>query len=245
MRHVLLAVALALLPVAASAGDAANRTLIGFSADGAIFAFMESGVQDGSGFPYANVYFVDVASNSWAEPPVAVRLDDEAMSAEGAAVAQAMRTAWPVLEAHGISTPARLLWSQPLTESRQDGAEEDGAWPGSVTAGFTDGRSDAFTLTVSEVDMPDGECGQYGADITGFALTLKADGANAGKTVYADDNVPESRGCALGYSLSDVLEGPTPPDGGRSLVALVNVFKLGFEGWDRRFIAVPFMPADG
>jgi predicted secreted protein len=239
----LAATILAAAPAAALAGDTASRTLIGFSPDGSAFAFMESGVQDGSGFPYASVYFVDIAADAWAAPPVEVRLEAEAeIGAEGAAVLQAMRAAWPALERLGVSTPARLLWSHPLTEAATGDPEEHGGWPGSVAADFTDGRNGSFTLLLDETEAPDGDCAQYDADIKGFALTLRVNDSNTSERIYADDEVPDSRVCPLGYSLSDVLEGPARADGGRSLVVVVNVFRLGFEGWDRRFIAIPFAP---
>jgi predicted secreted protein len=36
-------------------GDYADRTILGFSPDGGIFAFEEFGVGDGSGYPYATI----------------------------------------------------------------------------------------------------------------------------------------------------------------------------------------------
>src|SRR5690606_21152485 len=162
MRANCLAALIIAAPAAAIAGDSANRTLIGFSADGSVFAFMESGVQDGSGFPYAHVYFVDVMADDWAGPPVETRLEAEAaIGAEGAAVRQALRAAWPELERLGVSTPARLLWSHPLTEGSSGDPEEHGGWPASVAADFTDGRNGSFTLLLEEIDMPDGDCAQY------------------------------------------------------------------------------------
>ena len=82
MRRLLFAVlALCLATGAASAGDYADRTIIGFSPDGAYFAFEEYGVQDGSGFPYANIYVVDTATDSWvAGTPIRVMVQDETAS---------------------------------------------------------------------------------------------------------------------------------------------------------------------
>jgi predicted secreted protein len=50
--------ALLLAVPAAHAGDYAYRDILGFSSDGKSFAFEEYGVQDGSGFPYANIFVV-------------------------------------------------------------------------------------------------------------------------------------------------------------------------------------------
>ena len=47
----------------AQAGDFAKREIHGFSVDGGLFAFEEYGVQDGSGFPYSNIYVIDTATD--------------------------------------------------------------------------------------------------------------------------------------------------------------------------------------
>ena len=48
---------LAIGPV--NAGDSAERRAMGFSVDGRYFAFEQFGIQDGSGFPYADIFIVD------------------------------------------------------------------------------------------------------------------------------------------------------------------------------------------
>ena len=48
----------------ARAGDVAELEILGFSDDGGVFAFEEYGVQDGSGFPYANRYYIDTATTN-------------------------------------------------------------------------------------------------------------------------------------------------------------------------------------
>ena len=47
------------------AGDYASRHVIGFSADGRYFAFEQYGAQDGSGFPYAEIFIIDTQADSW------------------------------------------------------------------------------------------------------------------------------------------------------------------------------------
>ena len=77
IRLAALATALLLLSVAARAGDMATVQILGFSDDGGIFAFEEYGVQDGSGFPYANRYYIDTANDTFLHgTPVRERLDD-------------------------------------------------------------------------------------------------------------------------------------------------------------------------
>ncbi|GLQ80384.1 hypothetical protein GCM10007881_39030 [Mesorhizobium huakuii] len=64
--------------IAAQAGDVADLEILGFSKDGGVFAFEEYGVQDGSGFPYANRYYIDTSDDSFLKgTPIRIRLDDE------------------------------------------------------------------------------------------------------------------------------------------------------------------------
>lgn len=225
------------LAAPALAGDAAERRFYGFSPDGQRFAFAEYGVQAGSGFPYANLYALDLGEDAWLRgAPVRVRLDEtDTRKTEGDALRAAERRGRRLLRQNQLSEPGRLLWSQPLTETRGDSAEAH--FMERNLPGLTKGRS--FDLTLQTSDAPDGKCEQYGADLRRFSLTLTIDDG-ASRQVYADpETLPESRGCALGYSLSDVIEGPALENGGHYLVVLVNVFKLGFEGPDRRFLVVP------
>lgn len=74
-----LIILLGVFSLEASAGDTATPQVLGFSADGKVFAFEEHGIQDGSGFPYANRSYIDTATDSFlAGTPIRVRIDDEA-----------------------------------------------------------------------------------------------------------------------------------------------------------------------
>ncbi|TGW02055.1 DUF2259 domain-containing protein, partial [Mesorhizobium sp. M2D.F.Ca.ET.145.01.1.1] len=73
--------------IAAQAGDVAELEILGFTRDGSVFAFEEYGVQDGSGFPYANRYYIDTSSDSFLKgTPIRVRLDDENATFDAARV---------------------------------------------------------------------------------------------------------------------------------------------------------------
>ena len=61
----LIAAADALAPIAAQAGDFADRALLGFSPDGRYFALEEYGIQDGSGYPYSNIFLIDTTTDEW------------------------------------------------------------------------------------------------------------------------------------------------------------------------------------
>ncbi len=84
---------LALLAAPAFAGDAANFAALGFSADGRYFGYEEFGVQDGSGFPYSNIFILDVTEDKWVGgSPFRVRLEDESPGLAGVR-AEAMQKA--------------------------------------------------------------------------------------------------------------------------------------------------------
>jgi predicted secreted protein len=76
---------LALSNTIARAGDAATRDIIGFSPDGRYFAFEQHGIQDGSGFPYAEIFVIDAAEDRWVPgTPIRKRADDEKAKAGNA-----------------------------------------------------------------------------------------------------------------------------------------------------------------
>ncbi|MER3444496.1 MAG: hypothetical protein C4333_10405, partial [Meiothermus sp.] len=60
---VLAVLALAAGAPRAVAGDAAGLEFLGFSRDASHLAFEQYGIRDGSGFPYSEVFLVDVARN--------------------------------------------------------------------------------------------------------------------------------------------------------------------------------------
>lgn len=65
------------------AGDAATFINLGFSPDGKFFAFGQYGYQDGSGFPYAEVYIIDVVKNSYINGGVFKVLSDDPYNKNG------------------------------------------------------------------------------------------------------------------------------------------------------------------
>ena len=103
-------------PVMALAGDNADLEILGFSPDGGTFAFEEYGVEDGSGFPYSNIYMIETDADEWVEgTPVRVRLEDDGASAEDAR-AEAKNTAQAFLDERQIESNYYLVASNPVTE---------------------------------------------------------------------------------------------------------------------------------
>lgn len=216
---------------AASAGDYADRDILGFSPDGHTFAFEEFGVQDGSGFPYSNIYVIDTATDGWvAGTPIRVLTENEQAPLETTR-AEARNTVRPILTARHVGNPGNLVASNPPTELSADPHRviflpRIVAPTGSAT----------YDLTLAEIELPAADCPDMGQPFHGFSLTLTtANGAT--ETLSSDAAIPSSRRCPLGYAISDVLT--FYPDGGQPVLAVIlSMFTVGFEGPDRRFLAV-------
>ncbi len=223
-----------MLAAPAMAGDRALIDFIGFSEDGQYFAFEEFGVQDGSGFPYSNIYVLDVSADSWVDgTPVRVRLDDEGASQEEAR-SEAAGEAAEVLADLGIVAPVDII-AMNADGELGDGLSlsfgQPGYLPNDVEGELTLG------LSTFSADSPT-DCESFsGEPANGLILTLT--GPDGEDEIYSDGDVlPESRGCPSVYRIYAVVAPPyaAPPEGH---VAIIATYPFGFEGPDRRFIAIP------
>ena len=216
------------------AGDMAARDIIGFSKDGRYFAFEQYGVQDGSGFPYADVFFIDTVEDAWVPgTPFRVRIDNEETPLAEARrqVAEKARNTFIKL---AITEPGTLLASNPVTELSAD--------PHKVVVNprvAVPPIDVPWTYRIESFELPIPDCpeGMTDKPWQGFALIFQKEGADPVE-LHRDSSVPKSRGCAMRYAISDVVRHETS-DNDAVVVALISVFKLGFEGPDRRFVAVP------
>ncbi|MCX5497001.1 DUF2259 domain-containing protein [Kaistia dalseonensis] len=212
----------------ATAGDFAERNLLGFSGDGARFAFEEFGVQDGSGFPYANVTVIDTTKGKRAEgSPVRAVIEDETATIAAVRHMAAERAA-PMLE--GIDNPGTLLASNPITES--------GRAPYHIVfkrhpEQLLPGPDLSLRLDKFPLDAPDNHDPFY--KTYGFRLVLKTDKLET--IVHEDQALPASRGTPLDYRINDVViyQRFGQP---ATLVVVIMVLRRGFEGPDGRYIAV-------
>lgn len=224
----------ALLATPAAAGDRALAEFIGYSEDGRYFAFEEFGVQDGSGFPYANIYFIDLPADSWvAGTPVRVRLEDEEARLADARQ-QAREQAEGRLDELGIDHPAHLI------ALNGDGEPGDALSLDFGAVGYLPGdlqHERRLSLEVFDAPSPHDCTAFLGEEAKGYALLLETDGAV--RELHRDaGQLPQSRGCATAYRIYGVV---ARPDTGTlaDAVAIVSVYPFGFEGPDRRFLAVP------
>ena len=232
----------------ALASDAADTAPYGYSSDGRYFAFEEFGTQDGSGFPYSSIYVIDVEANAWVEgTPIRVLLEDEAATL-GAAHTDAVTMAAPLLLKHKITELAFVLASTPATEVKDDRSTVTfdpfyRHMGGSVPQPTAEMWGPRYSLTAKSTAIkPTPEhCKDYGEAIMALTLTLTDLKTSKADVVHNDSSIPKSRGCPTGYDIDKVVT-PAMYSQTSRFVALIGVYSFGFEGRDRRTIAVPVSP---
>lgn len=236
VRRGLVSAALALsgFSGAAQAADRYQFNALGYSQDGRHFAFEQFTIQDGSGFPVSDIFVIDLDTDTFAAgSPFEGRIESDGARLEDAR-RQAGAAAAQAAEALGISRPA-----VPVT-LRGDGAlADDGltmafglpTWGLAETEGEYELSLDIFKAPTSQ-DCVD----WFGTEPMGYGLTLSA--KSGARNLHSDARIPASRGCAITYKLYGVFL-PFEAYGLESAVAVISVWSHGFEGPDRKFIALP------
>lgn len=227
---VLLAASLG-LAAPAMAGDRSLFQPIGFSADGRYFAFEEYGVQDGSGFAYSNSYILDLPADKWVSgTPVRMTHHDETVG-----IAELRRLAAEDvaerLEALGIDQPGAII---ALNGEGEPDAASYGLRFGTPGYGL-EPVQDEHLLELEIFDLPPAtDCAIIENQTKGFVLSL--DGVEISRD---SGKLPKSRGCAMDYRLYAVVRPADFAAVPGSGVAIIASYPFGFEGPDRRFLAVP------
>ncbi len=217
----------------ASAADSALYDVIGYSEDGNYFAFEEFGIQDGSGFPYSNIYVIDLGLDKWViGTPVSV-IGDDATRTLAEIRKQAQKNAQSFIDNLGIHVPAQLLAANGDGALETDGLGLDFGLPGFGAA--VNGRF-GLQLDIFKVEGGAPCMEWFGTAPMGYALKLKTN--DQSQDVHRDQGLPRSRGCPETYRITAVYR-PFQGVGVGRMVALLSVYVHGFEGLDRRFIAVP------
>lgn len=220
--------------IPAVAGDRALVEVIGYSEDARYFAFEEFGIQDGSGFAYSSVYIVDLSSDSWVVgTPIREQADSEDASLSQVRAAVQLEAADDIA-ALGITTPAEFAAligdGTPGTDAQTLRFGAPGYNPGAVSGDY-ELRLHSFMTTATS------PCAEwFGVDPMGYQLLIADKGKE--RLIHRDAALPRSRGCPVTYRLYGVV---LPFNAGSisHAVALISVYPSGFEGPDRRFIAVP------
>ncbi len=228
-----------LVPVAALAGDRALLEVIGYSRDARYIAFEEYGIEDGSGFAYSNLYVVDLNTDQWVVgTPIRLKAEREEES---------LLTLRAEVRAEALDRMIDLEIDQPaqVAALRGDGTiDTDGFSLQFGVPGYApDAISGAYTVSLEMFDAPAAlACADWmDSQAQGFVLQLKND--TGAQIVHRDDSLPRSRGCPVTYRIFGVYLPYYALDISRA-VAIVSVFAHGFEGPDRRFVAVPLAAAE-
>lgn len=221
------------IATAAAAGDVAEFRPIGFSPEGDVFAFEEFGVQDGSGFPYANRYYIDTVTDTFLPgTPVRVLLKDEGKTLAEARKQAALQAAEIENTSGAGIDPGSFAAFAPPTERGNNPA----FLRYQTFAGYP-GKASSVELSQSPLTPPPG-CADLGQPIQGFKLTMtELDGRPVEIVLHADDAIPQSRKCPLSYALAGALAHRND-DGSTTHAVLVLVRSVGFEGPNGRYLAV-------
>ena len=240
---------LAMGAVPASASDGAAFDIIGYSKDGRYFAFEQFGIQDGSGFPYWQVFAIDLEKDAFVEgSPIRVRIDsEEAELSEARAMAAAKADA--VLKPLKLTVPAQILAANFSTELETGDGSITFAryYPVRGRVVLDDSYLPVHKLEIERQEAKESElgatCGEPDGPYYALKLTLTDVNLKQSHTIFDEKKVPESRGCPIAYKITAIAGAMGAPDTDR-LVAIISVFTRGFEGIDERFIAVPFTLSD-
>ncbi len=216
------------------AGDAAQLDILGFSPDGGVFAFEEYGVQDGSGFPYANRFYIDTGTDEFLPgTPIRIRIEDENATVDAARV------------------KTREAGEKILSQAQLEGNRGFTAGFNAVTELSADPNrmivnpravfppiDPPFEVRLEELGQEDLERCAFGGPVRGFRL-MQVDAREGGQTriLHEDKTIPQSRGCPTGYRIGGVQTFSA----GLALTSyavFVTVRQQGFEGPDHRWIAV-------
>lgn len=227
--------------VPALAADRAEINFIGYDEQSKYFAFEQYGIHDGSGAAFSSIYIVDIAADKWVYGvPFTVDAtgdDDPEGKPLSQARIEARAKAADKLKQLGIGWPAQILALNGDGE-HGDMKSVDFWTPNCCGPDTTEDEKFTLTLTTAPVaDLAD-ECrGLAGEEswIVGFTLEFATPD---GKTVVHKDGatLPKSRGCTLDYGIYAIIGAS---ESGRGRIAIIASWPFGFEGPDRRFIAVP------
>jgi predicted secreted protein len=236
VRRLLALLLLLLCGGPAWAAGTAALDVIGFSPDGRYFAFEQYGHEDASGFPYWDIFVIDLEKNEWVGKPVTLWLEaDGATLAEAREKARAEAAA--VLKQANVIAPAEILAANPANEvlAVRESLAFD-RWYRSWGSRADDKGTELgrHELKVENVALPrPAACHEEDGETYGFALTHRRIDDGVTRLIHKDTRIPASRGCPVTHDIAAVVAQTGYPKTDR-LVAIVGVYAKGFEGLDHR-----------
>jgi hypothetical protein len=162
--------------------------------------------------------------------PYRVTVEDESGDVEDARDG-VFENAEPRLDELDISVPADLIALNGDGEEVGDGHSLLFGRPGYGLGPMDETHELTLETTPLESNM---DCSFIEDEVLGFALFLD------GEEIHADEApLPASRGCVMDYRIHAVVSPALWSGASGSGVVIVSVYSFGFEGPDRRFLAVP------
>ncbi len=221
--------------VPAQAGDRALFNPIGYSVDSRYLAFEEYGVSDGAGLAYSSIYLIDLKKDAWViGTPIVAQADDE-----GVSVAEIRHRALEQASANladlGVDVPAEMVAMIGDGEPGNDGTILRFGTPNFSEPAAISGDYE-LRLKTFETNATAPCLEWFAAPALGYELVIADKGSE--RLIHRDALLPRSRGCPQTYRLYGVLV-PFEATSIAPAVAIIAVFPHGFEGPDRRFLAVP------
>lgn len=204
----------------AYAGDKAEFITVGWSYDYAYYAFAQYGEQDGSGFPYAELYIVDVEKNMFVSGGVIKETweDEDDPEASGLNVLITMMDKTDSLrKALGIDTRILGKVTFQLSQTSTDTAK----WVGP--------NGDEFEAVCSQRQI--GSLQEFDVKAA-FDLKICVNGTVVRRV--GDPN--RMRQGVIRYAIDRVLCDPE----GQSIVVVMRKEELGFEGPSMRYMVETF-----
>lgn len=211
----------------ACAWDTSSLADARFSSDGRYFSFVEYGQSSGRDLAYASMYVIDTVRDAWVSgTPVRVELEDIEAS-ERDALKAIRRKGAGLVSKYDLQTAGKPVLDR-------EGAKRPNPTKESVSTPVPSLGSAKIELH-QRLAASAYSCSQDSERPRDFKMVL----AGSGQSVVLADylgKLPRSRGCAQGYQISNVYVHSAGKR--RIMAALVGVYTLGWEGYDRRLIAV-------
>jgi predicted secreted protein len=189
--------------------------VIGFSKDGAFFAFERAGTHDGSGFPFSEIFILNVCKNEYATKPI--RFDNEAEDAtEESTSALNLKQAKSFLDKFGIV-------------KGNSGLKVFSASADVKSSAQFQYRDEKMKLVLEQTPTQTENCMP---DLETRKMTLSLSYKGAIQVLQKDKQLPKSRACAFSYTIREVYCYSS------TIVVLIDYQSPGYEGPDLRQIAV-------
>ncbi|MEE9413238.1 MAG: DUF2259 domain-containing protein [Methylococcales bacterium] len=220
------------------AGDLAELQVIGFSPNGEYFAFEQYGIQDGSGFPYSDIFIINTASDTWIPgTPIRVVINDESSSLSAARDISAQR-ATPLLSQFNISQPAHPLLNHLVKQDDNSTGQFNIKIEKTKSTNTSESRE--YFLNLKQWEIKEARCQDYGMVPKLFRLSISPANQNQSSTriLHEDSALPRSRGCPLEYGIHSVLISSQDKQKTKAIAVILNVFLMGYEGRNQRFLAI-------